>query len=197
MPVEKEKIVARDFNDLSGMVMQIIASGDSQSATIMIGSFKFTCNKIQPDDIKNVPHQVGQITNIIGADSMEHYQYAISLALEVAAKLEVINSIQMLGDAKLNAVIKKHQVAPDDLDEYKVKNALARIFLEVKLPVLAKFGLFQQTPTKVHHAVYAALNSIGVDNIRTYSDVAFVTAEISKHIQPAAPAPRLSSHDKR
>ena len=194
---EEKKMIAKDFNDLHGMVMQIVASGDSHSATIMIGNFKFECNKMQADDIKNVPHQVGKITNILGSDSMQHYQYAISLALEVAAKLELINRIQMLGDARLNAVIKKHHVAPADLDEYTVKNALAKIFLEVKLPVLAKFGLFKQTPSKVHHAVYTALNSIGVDNIRTYSDVAFVTAEISKHNQPAAPAPRLSSHDKR
>lgn len=197
MPVEQEKNSARDFNDLPGMVRQIIASGDSEHATIMIGSFKFTCNKMQSDDIKNIPHQVGQITNIIGSDSIEHYQYAIGIALETAAKLELINRIQLLGDARLNDVIKKHRVDPAELDEHTVKNALARIFLEVKLPVLARVGLFKQTPTKEQHAVFMGLKLIGVDNVKNYSDVHMVSMEMSKHLQPAIQAPRPSSHHNK
>jgi hypothetical protein len=193
---EDKNIIAKDLNDLSGMVTQIVASGNSQSAVIIIGVLKFECNKMRADDIKNIPNQVGTITNVLGSGSMPPYEYAISCALEVAAKQELINRIQALGDSRLNDVIKKHHVAPADLDLHTVRNALAKVFLEVKLPVLAKFGMFKQTPSKVHHAVYTALNSIGIDNIRTYSDVAYVSAEISKHVQPSVQPPRLSSNNR-
>lgn len=189
----ERNIIAKDLNDLSGMVTQIAASGNSHSVVIMIGVLKFECNKMQPDDIKNIPNQVGTITNVLGSGSMPPYKYAISCALEVAAKLELINRIQELGDPRLNDVIKKHLVSPADLDLHTVRNALAKVFLEVKLPVLAQFGIFKQTPSKVHHAVYSALNKIGIDNIRTYSDVAFVSAEISEQIKPSVQSSRLSS----
>lgn len=191
---ENKDMKAKNVDDLDGIVMQIRAANRSSAAEIMIGSFKFTCDTMT-GNVKNVLHKQGSINYGVGAESISKYEYQIQRALEIAAKMDLIEKIKSLKDEKLNTVIARHAVNPENINEQSVNTALAKIFLEVKISVIAKFGLMAPKQTDQQKAVHAALKTIGIDDIATYHHVDLVMSDVNSRLtraEPKQPTPKLT-----
>lgn len=192
---ENKEVKAKNLDDFSGIVRQILAADRSERAEIMIGSFKFTCDTMT-GKVNNVLHQQGSINYGVGAESIGKYEYQIQRALAVAVKMDLIQKIKSLDDKKLNAVITRHAADLENMNEQSVSTALAKIFLEVKLPLIVKFGLMSPVQTKQQQAVYVALKVTGTDDITTYRHVDQIWSDVQSRLtkKPAQeqPTPKMT-----
>ena len=131
----------------------------------------------------------GQIHHRMSEDQMGIYDYSIKLALTLAARRELIDRIQGLGDKKLNDVIPDQARGSNSLagmSELLINGVLTAIARESKPPsLLGKFGFSPQLRSEQQKAVCLSLRS-GIAHIKTYSDVERVWSVITDHLQQSA-----------
>lgn len=186
------------LTDISGIALHLYQAEKSLPVSVTITGFDFTCDTKTGDVSRETTAVAGNIHHRMSEDQMAIYEYNIKLALTLAARRELIDRIQGLGDKKLNDVIPDQVSDPKSLSamsELSINGALAAIMREVKpaSSLLGKFGFSAPPRSEQQKAVHASLRK-GVANINTYTDVERIWSDVTTHLQhPAKKGPTPTS----
>jgi hypothetical protein len=185
--------VKANINELgshvSSIALHIRALRLANKPTIItINGFEFECDLNSGEVIRKMTtNPESRVSEILGKGVSEPYADLIRRAHSLAAKIDLIERIQLLNDPALSKTIGKHPIdvgSADKFSEQSVHKALIMILGEIKTPFIAKFNLKFTEKSDKQKALYAALKEFGVDAIRTYGDVDAIWKKIPLQFKP-------------